>query len=221
MAAITPTEDHGNFAQAELLSLIADSKLLAKEASVLLSSQQESIVYPSLVGAWAIIEAAFDDLMLAVLINDPNVEVKLSLAGIKTSSNQIIGSMDWAEDTYRRIERKAKGGANGLAVEIHRTCFGALGIKLLYPTDRSRVIEELNQVRNCILHGQGTIDKKAATISPRLAQYVGLPIPSSDPLFAVALTMLHDYTTAWIAALVHSQYLNAGLKAGTKNPFSS
>ncbi len=220
-AAITPTEDHAGFVQGELLSLIADSNLLAKEANVLLASQQQSVVYPSLVGAWAIIEAAFDDLMLAVLVNDRNADAKLSIAGIKTSSNQTVASMDWAEDVYRRIERKAKGSSNGLVVEIHRTCFGALGIELLYPADRSSVIEELNQVRNCILHGQGTIDRKAAAISPRLAQYVGSPMPSIDPLFAVALTMLHDYTTAWVAALVHSPYLSAGLKAGTKNPFSS
>jgi len=202
-------------------SLIAETQLLAEEALGLLASQQQAIFYPGLVGAWAIVEAAFDDLILTILVNDPNVMTKLAAAGIKSSGGQTVYSEAWADELYQRIENKAKGRAKGFVVEIHKACFSTLGIKLEYPLDRARVIEELNQVRNCILHHRGTVDNKAATISPRLAQYLGLPIPPTDPLFAVALTMLHDYTTAWVAALVHSPYLSDGLRAEVKNPFSS
>lgn len=202
-------------------SLLADAQLLATDAIGLFASQHQTIVYPGLVGAWAIVEASFDDLILNVLKSDSKAIEKLSAAGIKITTSQPAGTDEWAEELYRRIENKAKTTSKGYVVEIHRACFSTLGIPLEYPTDRSRAIEELNQVRNCILHHQGIIDNKAAAISPRLAQYLGVPIPPTDPLFSIALHMLHDYTTAWVAALIHSPYLSDALLPGVRNPFSS
>jgi hypothetical protein len=205
----------------ELFSLINESQELARDAIDLLSSQQQAIIYPGLVGSWAIVEAAFDDLILKILVNDPGVTNKLTTAGVKTAANHPVGTEPWAKELYKKVEAKAKDKAKGSVVEIHKACFSAFGIVLEYPADRARVIEEVNQARNCILHNQGMVDERAAKICPRLVPYLGSPIPPTDPLFSVALTMLIDYTTAWIAALIHSPYLRAGLLAGAKNPFSS
>lgn len=203
----------------ELSSLINESRVLAMDAANLLTSQQQAIVYPGLVGAWAIVEAAFDDLIIRILVNDPSVTTKLKTAGIKTASSHPGGSEAWAKELYKRVESKAKDKAKGLVVEAHKASFSTFGIVFEYPADYSRLIEELNQVRNCILHNQGTVDEKALKNCPRLVPYLGLPIPPTDPLFTVALTMLTDYTFAWIKALVHSPYLRNGLLAGAENSF--
>jgi hypothetical protein len=202
-----------------LSTLIAESEVVAREAATLAASQQQAIVYPGLVGAWAIVEAAFDDLMLSVLSKDTESLEKLRLFGMKPRSDHPVGTLEWSEDIYKTLEGQSKKKAKGYVVEFHKLCFGALDIELIYPADRSRVIEELNQTRNCILHRQGTIDEKAAKLCPRLAQYVGSRISPTDPLFRIALKMLLDYTTACIAALVHSPYLRTGLLPSAKNPF--
>src|SRR5438876_9143659 len=111
-------------------------------------ARPDRYVYPGLVGAWAIVEAAFDDLMLAVLVNDPSVAATLVNHGIKTSSSHSVGSGAWAKELYQRVESGAKGRAKGFVVETHKVCFSVFGVAFEYPADRSRVIEELNQVRN-------------------------------------------------------------------------
>lgn len=200
----------------ELSSLINASQALALDAANLLTSQQQAIVYPGLVGAWAIVEAAFDDLMLRILLNDPSVNTKLMTAGIKTSSSHSVGTEAWAKELYKRVESKAKDKGKGFVVETHKASFSTFGIVFEYPADYSRLIEELNQTRNCILHNQGTVDEKAAKNCPRFGPYLGLPIPPTDPLFTVAQTMLADYTFAWIKALTYSPYLRNGLRSDAK-----
>jgi len=198
----------------------SNAKELASEASYLLLTQREAIVYPGLIGAWAIIEASFDNLMKQILVSDPDVEAKLQSNGIKTAVGEQAGSEEWVDVLYRRLENKAKQGSGGRVVEIHRACLATFGIPLKYPVDRSVVIEELNQVRNSILHNQGVITSKAVQIAPRLNKYLGSTIPADDPIFAVSMVLLQDYTTAWIASLVHSPYLRSGLSSEAINPFS-
>lgn len=201
-------------------ALSINAKEMASKAGALLLTQREAIVYPGLVGAWAIVEASFDDLMRQILAGDSDVEARLKAIGVKTTVSHPAGSDEWVDTLYRRLENKAKVGSGGRVVEIHRSCLAVFGIPFEYPADRSRVIEELNQVRNSILHSQGVITGRAVEISPRLSQYLGLAIPADDPVFTVAMTLLHDYTTAWIASLIHSPYLRTRLLPEAVNPFS-
>lgn len=203
----------------ELTTLMNESHALALDAERLVSSSKHTIIYPGLVGAWAIIEAAFDDLIIKILLNDPEATNKLEGAGIKRIPNDSYKTEKWAKKTYLKMESKAKDQAKGFVVETHKKILEIFGIKLEFPNDRARTIEELNQVRNCILHNQGAIDEKAINVCPRLTKYLGMPIPATDPLFTIALHILLNYTIAWIAALMFSPYLRDGLLKTAKNPF--
>ena len=193
---------------------------LAGDARELLLDQQNAMFYPALVGTWSIVEAAFDQVATQVIATDPQSADRLFEAGVKTTTDHVAGSDEWAEEMYARIEKRAKSVGKGSVVATHREVFACLGISFMYPDDRSRAIEELNQVRNCILHNQGVVDAKAARLCPRLAQYKGTPVPATDPVFAIATTMIQDYTLAWVAALLHGPLLSNGLKADAKNPFA-
>ena len=210
-----------NQASAALDDLKQRARTMASEAMGLLSNHQNSIVYPALVGTWAIVEAALDEIIKTILVTDPKSSKRLGEYGIKISYEHPIGTRPWAEQMYKKLESRAKDVAKGSIVGIHRSIFSAVGLQFEYPADRSRVIEELNEVRNCILHNQGVVDQKAAGRSPRLAQYKDTPIPANDPVFVVAPRMIQDYTLAWVAALMHGPLLSAGLKADAKNPFAS
>ncbi|PTU28241.1 hypothetical protein [Stenotrophobium rhamnosiphilum] len=120
-----------NYAQAkkrvdEFLS--AEAEVLSADTIALLKTQWEAIVYPNLVGAWAIVEASFDDLIKQILANDPDVELKLRSFGIKTEVHHPSGSADWIDALHQRVERKAKKGSQGHVVEIHKACLATFGI---------------------------------------------------------------------------------------------
>lgn len=205
----------------EVSALLSDMTSLSDDARSLLTSQHQAIVYPGLVGAWAVTEAAFDDLLVSLIVNDTDTAARLAVAGIKMASVHPPQTAEWAREIYGRLESQAKSGAKKSVVETHRLCLAVVGVKFDYPPDRAQIIEEMNQARNCILHTQGKVDKKAASICPRFSKYLGSFIPTDDPVFAVGLTMLSDYTLAWVAAFIHSHFLNAALLPEAKNPFST
>lgn len=208
-----------NHAAAALNDLKQNARKMATEATALLGARQSSMVYPALVGTWAIVESALDGIIKTILVTDPESSKRLEAYGVKLTSEHPAGTAPWAEQMYGRVEKLAKQRAKGSIVEIHRSIFSAVGLQFDYPADRSRVIEELNEVRNCILHSQGVLDQKAAERSPRLAQYKGHPVPANDPVFMAAPLMIQNYTLAWVAALMHGPLLSAGLKPDAKNPF--
>ncbi len=210
-----------NQASDALNDLKQQARAMATEASALVGNRQNSMVYPALVGTWAIVESALDGIIKTILVTDPESCKRLETYGVKLSSEHPAGTAPWAEQMYGRVEKLAKQRAKGSIVEIHRSIFSAVGLQFDYPADRSRVIEELNEVRNCILHSQGVLDQKAAERSPRLAQYKGHPVPANDPLFVTAPHMILNYTLAWVAALAHGPLLSAGLKPDAKNPFAT
>ena len=210
-----------NQSSAALNYLKQNARTMATEATALLGARQNSMVYPALVGTWAIVEAALDGIIKTILITDTASSKRLEAYGVKLSFEHTFGTAPWADQMYGKVENLAKKRAKGSIVEIHRSIFSAVGLQFDYPADRSRVIEELNEVRNCILHNQGVVDQKTANRSLRLAQYKDRPIPANDPVFVTAPLMIQNYTLAWVAALIHGPLLSAGLKPAAKNPFAT
>lgn len=192
---------------------------LAKEANQLFSSHHQTLRYPYLVGLWSIMEVAFDELILRILINDPEASTKLHSADIRVKTIYDIGSKQWATDALKQLEKSAISNSGGRVFEIHKNCLNPFGIILEYPEIKREYIEEINQYRNCILHRQGVIDEKAIKICPKLTPLLGMPINLSDEHFNYLLELLPNYLLAWIAALMYSPYLKSSLLPETKNPF--
>lgn len=103
---------------------------------------------------------------------------------------------------------------------FHKNCLQIFGVSLEFQAGKVNAIEEINQVRNCILHNNAVIDEKAARICTRLNAYLGIKIPVSDEIFIEGMDSFADYFLVWIAALMHSPYLNEGLLPNAKNPFA-
>lgn len=197
------------------------SQDLANEAKHLLLTHQESLRNPYLVGLWSIIEVAFEELMLRILINDPESSKKLHTAQINFKSKHEVGSREWAKDAYKQLNKQSSANTVGRVVEIHKNCLKPFGVILEYPHPRCEYIEELNQYRNCILHRQGLIDEKAIKVCPKLTPYLGMPINLSDEHFYYLLELLPNYVLAWMAALMYSPYLSSPMLPESKNPYSA
>lgn len=189
---------------------------LANRARDLLQNTPEVLVYPSFVGAWALAEAAFEDMIASILVSDPKSISILENSRIRPKQELEPRSQEWALDTIKRIESKVR--VPGSVVKTHKAILALFDIPLAYPESYAELIEEMNQVRNCILHRNGSIDEKSASICPRLKQFIGKKMDSSDPLFKVYGVMLADYTFAWLRAVIQGPYLREGLKAEAKIP---
>lgn len=209
------SEHHEN----DFLEFKEKADLLAKITILMMQINRESVVYPWFIGTWAILEASFDELILKILVFDEDVLEKLEIAGIKHQSTYEINSTEWAKVIYKRIASKSSQDANGSVFKLHKNCLKIFGVSLEFQADKVNVIEEINQVRNCILHNNAVIDDKAARICTRLNVYLGLKIPASDKIFIDGMDSFAGYLLAWIAALMHSPYLNEELFADAKNPF--
>jgi hypothetical protein len=98
---------------------------------------------------------------------------------------------------------------------MQKEILAVFGVLLVYVDAKANKVEEINQIRNCILHRNGVIDKKAVTASPRLALYLDKRIPITDPIFIEFMPLLVDYSFALLSALVTSPCLRAGLVPGS------
>ena len=205
----------------ELYDYILKSLELQKNALALSCQNKHTITYPFLVGVWSVIEATFDDLILALILNDEDVITKLSKVKINVQSHFEIGSNNWAQVIFQRIKRKSAEKAKSSVFEYHKTCLGYFEINLEYQPNKVNIIEEINQVRNCILHNQGKISNKAGQLCPRLNEMIGQKITHNDPLFIVSSEIILNYTVAWLWALYCSPYFSGALNNAPENIFSN
>lgn len=199
--------------QEKLSNLISP---LANNARELLSSSSDILLYPSFVGAWALIEAAFEDMIVTIMMADPKTASILTENKIRTKQELEPNTQEWALDAIKKMERKVL--VPGSVVKTHKALLALFDIPLAYPDSYAELIEEINQVRNCILHRNGVIDEKSATTCARLKQFQGKKMDKSDPIFKVYGTMLADYTLAWLTAVVRGPLLRNGLKEEARVP---
>lgn len=189
---------------------------LANNARELLNNSSDILVYPSFVGAWALIEAAFEDMMIKIIIHDPKTISILKKNNIRPKQELAPKTQEWALDAMKRIESKVR--VQGSVVKTHQAILSLFDIPMVYPDGYSELIEEMNQARNCILHRNGVIDEKSASTCPRLKQFQGKKIDKSDPIFKIYGFMLADYTFAWLSAVIRGPHLRDGLKEEARVP---
>lgn len=131
-----------------LLEHIFLTHKLSYEAFDLLYNNKEVLIYPFLINAWAVIETAFDDLIIRLLINDTKATEKLLAFGINDSKKHTVGSESWAKDMFHKIKRKASENTKNSVFEYHKACFSYFEINLEYQTARVVALNEINQIRN-------------------------------------------------------------------------
>lgn len=176
---LAPSDQHGptGDADAALREVYASALQAGESAKNLTESKRDILVYPSFVGSWALLEAAFEDMICSILENESDSSALIKRHNINANPALTVGNRAWALDAFKRIESKFR--VAGSVVKTHIAIFQFFDMPMAYPESYSELIEEINQIRNCILHRGGEIDAKAVTIAPRLKQYLGQKIPAS------------------------------------------
>lgn len=215
------------FTQEELFAIdgmpeyLLQSNKLFIESVDLLDSNKEVLIYPFLINAWAVIETAFDDLIIRLLINDTKATEKLLAIGIENSKNFIVGSETWVNHMFKKIENKASSSTNNRDFEYHKKCLSYFEINLEYQSEKVAVLKIINQIRNCILHNQDIVRQQDVLKCPSLSAYIGKRVPADESIFLDCLTWISDYTVAWISAIMHSPYCDGVMLKDAINPFAT
>lgn len=126
----------------------------------------------SLVAMWAIVVSAVEETAVFALIGDVNAVAGLKRIGARAPKETESPNRAEARQLLRRAEGKLPSTTSGWS-NRKETIFTALGFSLSLDPTHCRIIEEVNAVRNCLLHRDGRIDDDAVTKAPGLAQYLG------------------------------------------------
>jgi len=126
----------------------------------------------SIVSIWGALEACIEDTIVLILINDHHRCYKLLLeSGISIKESYENGITEsQARKIYKAIERKIRERYN--AGEGFVNILKIFEIEVVINCQILLILDEINEVRNCILHNSGRINEKAAKKIPALEKHI-------------------------------------------------
>lgn len=174
--------------------LLAEAPGLSKAAAELLQNDYAVINSHSLISMWAAVEVAVEDTVVLVLTKEASALSLVTNAGVKTTSFA-SGPLSYedARRLYPRFEGKLR--ENLKVGEFYIKLFDVLGIKFSCSCHVLSKMEEINNVRNCLMHRGGIIDSRAA-------QSVAALRPFLDKQILITQARYHEYFDAISAFLV-------------------
>ena len=184
---------------------------LAPEQAEWARKQKESgfsdIHRHSIVSIWGALEVCIEDTIVLILINDPSCYKSLVESGIKMKEGYKSNIKEkQAHLIYKSIERKVRAnhGAGKAFVEILRL----FEINIFINNQLISILDEINEVRNCILHNSGIINDKATMKVPNLKKYLNREILIDRDKFSEYFESVSNLSLAILESMPRSKYLH-------------
>ncbi len=142
-----------------------------------------------------------EDTFVNLLLADPSIEKTVSTAlNIKPPSAV-------AEADVRRFVKKweTKEPAEPIAIrwiDMLTRC----GVRVRHEPHSDEIVNEINEVRNCILHRHGIIDTKAVAKASTLGPLLGQAIAIDSPQYMAYFDGLAGFVARVSSALNESKY---------------
>lgn len=186
--------------------LIAEAPMLSKWAAELKADDFAVVNSHSLVGMWGAVEVAIEDTIVLVLSKDAAALGTVASAGVKTSAFEPPPlSEDNARRLYGRMEKQLR---EGLKVgEFYAKLLGLFGIKVSCSKHVLSKLEEVNSVRNCLLHRGGIIDERAAQSSGNLRPLLGKRISITTGRYMEYYAAAGDFIQEMLKGVIASSYI--------------
>jgi len=163
---------HNHRAAKAIRSLLSEQVLQESWAKETRDSGFQSLNRHLLIASWSALEAALEDTAIGLLRNDKTAFDGLVKLGVKPPKDCVFPPDD---SDARRIFKNAWGSCPkelSFSARLDRI-FSGLGLSLNLASDLMSRLDEINAVRNLLLHRQGRVDQLAAERVPALAPLVG------------------------------------------------
>lgn len=187
--------------------LIAQAPGLSKEAAELRQNDYSVVNSHSLIGMWGAVEIAVEDTVVLVLSKETSALGVVANAGVKIAKFEPGPvSEDDARILFSRLERKLRESLKGKVGEFYVQLLGLFGVKFSCSRHTLSKLDEINCVRNCILHRGGIIDDRAAQIDG-LRPFLGTQFPTTQARYLEYYDAIGDFLKEMLNAVLASSYI--------------
>lgn len=178
------------------------------------AKQERSGGYPTLnrhiiVAAWSGLEVALEDTFVLVLMNDPDAFAELRAAGINPPKGVAYPP---SEAEARKCHTRALGHDRSATFSDRVVdVFALIGLSVGVEDTIARRTDEINAVRNALLHRGGLIDAYAVKQSPGLASYEGQLFKPDEKYTMQALDAISEFMQALLVGV--TEYVKRAARA--------
>jgi hypothetical protein len=185
--------------------LLAQAPALSRGAAELRENDYSVVNGHSMVGIWSAIEVAVEDTVVLILSKEASALSMVVNAGVKTASFEPgpVSEED-ARRLFSRLERQPHGDLKIGEFYVH--LLGIFGIRLNCSRHTLSKLEEINNVRNSILHRGGIIDDRAAQ-SGSLRPFLGKQFPVTQARYLEYFDAIGDFLKEMLNGVIASGYI--------------
>lgn len=188
--------------------LLAEAPMLSRWAAEFRKNDFSLVNSHSLIGMWGAVEVAVEDTVILILSKDPAALGVVASAGVKTTN---FGPGPVSEEDgkrlYSRLERQLR--ENLKVGEAYQKMLGLFGVTFSCSNHVLSKLEEINSVRNCLLHRGGIIDDKAAQSVGALRPLLGKQIPITSARYQDYYAAVSAFLQAMLNGVLGSSYVRA------------
>src|SRR5436305_1446042 len=195
-----------NDALAGVDQLLASAPILSQWATELQQDDFSTINKHSLISIWGAVEVSVEDTVMLVLSKEPTALARVSSAGIdisKFAPGPV--SEDEARRLFTRLERKLR--ENLKVGDAYIKLLGLLDVSFTCSGHTLSKLEEINSVRNCLLHRGGIIDGRAAQSVGALRPFLGQQIPITQARYLEYYEAVNTFLSAMMGGVIASPHI--------------
>jgi hypothetical protein len=165
-----------------------------------------------LIGMWGAVEVAIEDTVVLILTKEESALSVVAGAGVKTAKFQPgpVSEED-ARYLFARLEKQPRGELKVGEFYIH--LLGLFGLRFRCGRHTLSKLEEINSVRNCILHRGGIIDNRAAKVGA-LRPFLGKQIPITRDRYLEYYDAIGDFLSEMMDGIGRSSYIRTADATG-------
>lgn len=132
----------------------------------------------SLVAMWSYLESAIEEVGVRVVVGDVDAVRSIGMLGVVAPKGM---GQPPTEEHARKLLRKAEDTLKdsswaGRVVAL----WSAMGLDLAIDRAQQAMLDEVNELRNCLLHRAGVVDARAVEKAPGLAPALGKAFSVSE-----------------------------------------
>lgn len=163
----------------------------------------------SLISIWSFIEACLEDSSVALIRKCD----KTALDPQSILANQVerlpIGDEQSARKLQKKLFNTLKKQYESNYISTNEIFFKEFGINLENDSKLLTKMQEINSLRNCLLHRSMIIDEYALSLSPELPFKQGDPINITTDQFKLYIAAAGEYTRNFLSTILRSKYMQA------------
>lgn len=195
-----------NESEEGIVNLLVQQRDLGQWANDIIADDYDMINRHGVIGMWVAVEVAVEDTALLVLTKDSNALNRIATAGVKLPSGLTSPLSDYdAARIYKRLERHAR--ENRSVADGYCYLLSLLDVQVTLPADCSLILEELNFVRNCLLHRSGVADDRVTAEAPALSLKSGEQIHIGRKRYLRYFDAVAEFARAMLQGTLNSPHI--------------